>query len=595
MKRKLLSLILVVAMLASMAVFTPVASAAESKATLAFGNAAGVAGDEVTVDFVVTTAQLQGLQFMFEYDTSRLTFVGFANVAGKPYNVMTKELTAGVPAFTTTAPYRVFGWTEVDGNVLTPDEMVVATLTFTINKDAPAGDAYVNFVPLSEGAVQPNRISYGSTNIDADEITFVNGAVTVLPEGYSTESQAPVVHELTWEDGSFEYNDDFTGVYMTSYTGSYDGILYIGEVDDGAGALPVIAIYSLAFQNNTALQGVILSKAVAEVDAAAFYRCSITDYYVQNPDCVLGSGALGVHGTFSVEKQWNAGRNDTASGPYVNVVGGKPVTIHGAAGSTAEAYATATYLTTATYTSASFGWVVGTELAGEVTVTVNGNAYYVTEGATVAAPGVAVVDGKTVIGWTAGDVTYAAGATMTLTESVVLEPVTITAPATSTVADFKLAASEADLAMRFTSSMSIADYEALAALGTVELGMLITPAAYVAKAGSFTKEALDGIGATNGAYVDVAVNGYYDKTETDYIFAGSLKGFSATTLAKNPAFASVLYATVTTAEGDTFTVYGTFNFAANQQVKAVAEAILDTNITNTQKGWLNTLIGKFGA
>lgn len=593
MKRKLLSLILVVAMLASMAVFTPTASAAESKATLAFGNAAGVAGDEVTVELTVTTDKLDGIQFVFEYDTARLTYedITWTNEFGTGFPA---DLTNGDnKVFTSVGPYKILSWGKpIGSNPTAAEGVVMATLTFTINEDAPAGDAYVKFAPLGEGAYQPNKIN---DDILAADMTFVDGVVTVLPEGYSTESQAPVVHELTWEDGSFEYNDDFTGVYMTSYTGSYDGILYIGEVDNGEVALPVIAIYSLAFQNNTALQGVILSEAVAEVDAAAFYRCSITDYYVQNPDCVLGSGALGVHGTFSVEKQWNAGGNDTAFGPYVNVVGGKPVTIHGAAGSTAEAYATATYLTTATYTSASFGWVVGTELVGEATVTVNGNTYYVTEGATVAAPGVAVVDGKTVIGWTAGDVTYAAGADMTVTESVVLEPVTITAPATSTVADFKLAASEADLAMRFTSSMAIADYEALAALGTVELGMLITPAAYVAKAGSFTKEALDGIGAANGAYVEVAVNGYYDKTETDYIFAGSLKGFSATTLAKNPAFASVLYATVTTAEGDTFTVYGTFNFAANQQVKAVAEAILDTNITNTQKGWLNTLIGKFGA
>lgn len=565
MKRKLLSLILVVAMLASMAVFTPVASAAESKATLAFGNAAGVAGDEVTVDLVVTTAQLQGLQFMFEYDTSRLTFVEFANVAGKPYNVMTKELTAGVPAFTTTAPYRVFSWAEVDGNVLTPDEMVVATLTFTINEDAPAGDAYVNFVPLSEGAVQPNRISYGSTNIDADEITFVNGTVTVLPEGYASSA--------TVADDAWDFEDGIIFGCKDESLMDYTGALVIPSEINGEA---VVEIGDLAF-NGYACSTMVIPASVTYLGAGAVYNCeNLTTLYILGEDVEFATAAVGYGG---------GTRNGAPRNPSIilNDSDGVLTSIYGVAGSTAEDYAVAG------------DGVDSFPFYAEVpyTVTFNGASYLV--GAETKVPGVATIDGKTVIGWTAGDATYAAGATITLTENVVLEPVTITAPATSTVADFKLAASEADLAMRFTSSMSIADYEALAALGTVKLGMLITPAAYVAKAGSFTKEALDGIGATNGAYVEVAVNGYYDKTETDYIFAGSLKGFSATTLAKNPAFASVLYATVTTAEGDTFTVYGTFNFAANQQVKAVAEAILDSNITNTQKGWLNTLIGKFGA
>jgi hypothetical protein len=207
----------------------------------------------------------------------------------------------------------------------------------------------------------------------------------------------------------------------------------------------------------------------------------------------------------------------------------------------------------------------------------------------------AIVDGKTVIAWKAGDVTYAPGAAMTLTEDVVLEPVTITAPATTVGADIKIAAAEADLAMRFTASLSKADYAALAELGDVTLGMLITPAAYVAKAGSFTKAALDTIGAANGAYVDIAISGYYKETADDYILAGSLKGFSAATLAKNPDFAAVVYATVEMADGTTFTVYGDFNFGANQNVKTVATDALAADLTNTQKGWLNTLIGKFGA
>ena len=567
MKRKLLSLILVVAMLASMAVFTPAASAAESKATLAFGNAAGVAGDEVTVDFEVTTESLQGIQFMFEYDSSRLEFVEFASaVDAKAYNVLTKELTAGTPAFTTTAPYLVYSWAEVNGAVLELSEgAVIATLTFAIKDDAPAGDAYVNFVPLAEGAVQPNKLSYGSTSIVAEEMTFVDGVVTVLPEGYASSA--------TVADDAWDFEDGVIFGCKDETLADYTGALVIPSEINGE---TVVEIGAAAFDGYS-FSTIVIPESVEFIAAGAIYNCSnLTKAYVLGAATELEEAAIGYEGS------WRSGKLRNAA-IILNDNDEVLTSIYGVAGSLAEGYA-----------NAGDG-VDSFPFYAEVpyTVTFNGASYLV--GAETKAPGVATIDGKTVIGWTAGDATYAAGATITLTESVVLEPVTITAPATSTVADFKLAASEADLAMRFTSSMSIADYEALAALGTVELGMLITPAAYVAKAGSFTKEALDGIGAANGAYVEVAVNGYYDKTETDYIFAGSLKGFSATTLAKNPAFASVLYATVTTAEGDTFTVYGTFNFAANQQVKAVAEAILDSNITNTQKGWLNTLIGKFGA
>jgi hypothetical protein len=203
-----------------------------------------------------------------------------------------------------------------------------------------------------------------------------------------------------------------------------------------------------------------------------------------------------------------------------------------------------------------------------------------------------VIDGKTVIAWTDGENTYVPGADITLTGDVALEPVSITAPATNVGADIKLAAAEADLAMRFTATLSKADYATLAELGDVTLGMLITPAKRVAQAGSFTKEALDALEVTH-KYVDIAINGYYKETADDYILAGSLKGFSATTLAKNPDFAAVVYATVETADGATFTVYGDFNFNANQNVKTVATDALAADLTNTQKGWLNTLIGKF--
>ena len=78
MKKKILSLVLVVAMLASMLVFAPVSGATEKTATLAFGKVTGAAGDTVTVDLTVTTAALSGIQFLLDYDESKLTFNGIA-------------------------------------------------------------------------------------------------------------------------------------------------------------------------------------------------------------------------------------------------------------------------------------------------------------------------------------------------------------------------------------------------------------------------------------------------------------------------------------------------------------------------------------
>lgn len=559
MKRKILSLILVVAMLASMAVFTPAASAAESKATLAFGNAAGTAGDVVTVEFTVTTDVLDGIQFMFEYDTARLTYkdITWTSAFGAGSS---GDLTNGDnKVFTSVGPYKILFWGKpINTNPTASEGVVMATLTFTINEDAPLGDAYVKFAPLAEGAYQPNKIN---SDIVAADMTFVDGVVTVLPEGSPVPVVIPV-EDLAIEDG-YVYEVDESWA-------DYPGVLTI-PADAGIEGIDYFAF------NGFAMCGFVIPENVVEVVGGAFNDCNnLAKVYVLNESATLDKQAIGFSGT--------AGRRDyNYDGKMIlNDNSEALTTIYGVANSTAETYAATGDGTVA------FPFVAAVP---EFTVTVGDVSYAAS--ATTRAPGVSIAGGKTVIGWTTGDATYAAGAEMTLTGDVVLEPVTITAPVTSTDADFKIAASEADLALRFTSSMSIADYEALVALGTVKLGMLITPAAYVAKAGSFTKEALDGIGATNGAYVDVAVGGYYEKTKTDYIFAGSLKGFSATTLAKNPAFASVLYATVTTAEGDTFTVYGTFNFAANQKVKDVAEGILDSNPTYTQKEWLAALVEKF--
>lgn len=571
MKRKILSFLLVAAMLVSMVIFAPTAGATESLATLEFGTATGASLETVTVDLKVTTAQLSGLQFMFEYDASRLDFDGitWTDEFGTGFPVDMTENDAFVQ-FTHNGPYRVLGWaTGIGvGAVDLSAGVVLATLTFTIKEDAPLGDAEIGFAYLlddTNAAVQPNKIE--PNMIIGESMTFVDGKVTVLPAGYSSASA----------EADFVFAD---GV-ITGYTGSETGTIVVPSTIGGEA---VTSIASGAF-NGIEAAAIIFPESVTSIAFAAVLNAdSLTDAYILNSEATIGANAIGWHGVLNKKKTGWA----TTEEPYVNNPADNEdialTTIHGYAGSTAE-----------THTDADVdGYGIkpswSTDLPNSISFV--GNSYFV--GATAKAPGTMEIGGKKVVAWTDGVNSYVPGAEITMNGALSLEPVTIAAPVTNTVVDFKFAEKEADLAMRFTANMAKADYATLAELGTVQLGMMITPAKRVAQAGSFTKEALDALTVTH-KYVDIAIDGYYQVTDTDYIFAGSLKGFSASTLASNPDFAAIVYATVTTAEGDVFTVYGDFNFDANQNVKGVAESFADSDqLYDTQKGWLNNLLTKFG-
>lgn len=616
MKKKILSLVLVIAMLASMLVLAPVSGATESKATLEFSNAVGVQGDTVTVDFKVTTETLQGIQFMFEYDAERLSFAGFeegiawTTAYGTVYPA---DLTTNktFKYFTDYGPYTIpsLGLTTVAD--LSAGE-VIATLTFTIKDDAPLGDAYVRFAPLTkpgDAAVQVNTVDRGDgTYLYSEDITFVDGAISVLPEGYSLNPTLPV-HYLTQEDlasmnakGTFEYdvNDDEDGWIITKFSESLNGIVVFPEeiydfLFESDLTLPVVGIATFAVNANATAAGFVIPASVVEISTLAFYKCAATDYYVMNPDCIIGAGALGADATLT------DGALPIKKGPFVMNVATGAATIHGVAGSTAEEYAAQTFTTNISHKKTKLNWVANTELPTENTLKFNGNTYYFPAGTEVTLPGMMEdANGNLVVAWNAG----AVGSKITITEDIVLEPAkTIAKPQTSTEVGLKLADSWKGLSMRFKATFGVADYDTLVEVagegGSVALGMLITPARYVSYAGAFTKEALAEfkVGETTyalgeDAYVDVALNGYFSKTDDEYTFAARLQNFSDTTLAKNPDFAAVMYATVTTADGATFTVYGDFNFAANNSVLDVAKNTSTEGQTDTIKGAVANLIKK---
>ena len=574
MKRKILSLILVAAMLASLLVFVPTAGATESKATVETTNAVASAGDTVKIDVKITTSalQLNTFRFAYEYDSSRLTYksITFPQLAGGYGTPSEYDNNESFTQWTHNGPYRTFGFTTYNAITVDASEgLVVATLEFEVKGDAVPGDALVAIRNLhgedSLGYYYTANIGNSTEDIFGNEMTFITSNVTVLPEGYLTANDAS---EFDIEDG-----------VLVDYLGEADVVVIPSNVTTIAtGAI-----------NGIEASKIIIPSTVQTVEKAAIANCeNLSAVYVLGDETAVAEYSIGWFGTVRASNATGF-RGDA----FVSVDGVAAVTtIYGKAGSTAETYAsTATDLDELT-----LGWAE----SALCTLTYNNSSYIVA--ADAKAPGTMVIDGKKVVGWNDGTKTYAAGTTMALTGDTTLTPVTVTAPVTSTEVDFKLAQYEkgnasSDLAFRFTANFSKADLAILDGMGDVSIGMLITPALYVSKAGSFTKEALSALSTQNGAYINIAIDGFYKETTTDYIFAGSVKNFSAATLAKNPNFAAVLYITVTTDADETFTLYGDFNFEANQNVKSVANKIATTDpeLTASQKGWLEALISSFAA
>ncbi len=216
------------------------------------------------------------------------------------------------------------------------------------------------------------------------------------------------------------------------------------------------------------------------------------------------------------------------------------------------------------------------------------------------------VDGKLAISWTATGVAgnLKPGADVTVTDGMTLTPMLVSIPETTATPSVKVTANEADLGLRFTAAIWRADYLAIRELygeESVRLGMLITPEYYVDQAGAFTREALTKMvqeqGSTSGAaYIQIDSDGFYTVGRKVLTIAGSVKGFQAKTYAKNPAFAAIAFIDIDT-NGDgivDFTVYGDYNPSTNATVKE-SMANAKASMTDTQKGWIDSLLSRFGA
>ena len=578
MKKKILSLVLVVAMLASMLVFAPVSGATEAKATVRTTNATATAGETVSVDVMLTTAEVKTMTLIFEFDASRLEFLGYEAGAKFPGINSNYDTNAAYQQWVANGPYLTLGFNSLSGIVDCSTETHFATLNFKVKDDAALGDAFVAFRHL-EGAVEGVEGVYYAAKIvpavtenviqEPGEIEYITSAVTVLPSSYAslTPTDASLFKIDTAEDmeaGEIEC--------IAEYKGEYGGTIVIPEIH-------TVLNYRL-FSGIDKDTTIIVPASIELVGTQCFRRpaAGVTVTVI-----FLGDDTEFEDEAFSTRA--NNGKFVVISAP----------------GSTAQTVAQETSDELADDDIAD--WVTW-KAPEDVNLTVNGVTYLVPTDAK--APGVMAIGDETVIGWKSNDgKTYGAGETMALTGATTLAPVTIKTPKMNTEVGFMLTDKITTSRMRYTTDMAVADYEKLASLGTVTLGTIITPAAYVSMAGGLTKEALtqlaidnvDKIGALpdgkTGAgltYIDVPASAAnpFKVTADTYTFAGSLAGFKAENI--DLAYAAAFYATVTIDEETSFTIYSAFDFGANRAVGATVEAAKAKAETNELKDAYDDLI-----
>ncbi len=607
--KKILSLVLIVATLATLVVFAPTAGAETAYATVETTNAAGTPGSTVTVDVIVTAPTTNTVQLNFHYDRTRLELLKTPNPLD-PNILLNATFPAGVTGNNVDNGDGLWDWNgddptkdkngdgEPDGDAYALFENItatlgatdmsdgykVATLTFKIKDDAPLGDAYVEFCDVG-GA--HTYLALQTVKHYGEEIAYKSSMVSVLPASYTAAPTPSPVEDFTFTD-----NGDGTAS-VKSYNGE-DATVVIPSVDGDGNT--VVSMLLGAFKANNDVETLWIPETVTSIATGAVGNCeSLTAVYLLNANTELAEAAIGWFGDYKTDRTTR------------ELTFEKDCIVYPADDFTVAL--TTVYCLDGTAKELIKNEIDNYDLVVKTAdrpyiLTVAGASYVVPANTT--APGQTVVDGKTVIAWKIGEEIVYPGADMTLTGDTTLEvALSVALPATTRDYSMKLSADTKELGMRFTSTLAKADYTAMAGLagenGTVKLGMLITPNQYVERAGAFTKEALGALLNKEGtaalgenAYVDVAIGGYYEDDGTTYTLAASLVGFSDTTLEKNPAFAAVTYAEIDT-DGDgnaDITVYGQYDLSTVRTVKDVATKVHAEQATDTQKPWLEALLGK---
>jgi len=550
--KKILSLVLVIAMMASLVVFAaPAASADETVYTVEVTDATAVAGDKVSVDVMVTGTTMYMFGFAIEYDTTRL-----ANPV-----IKTNTELFGAGGAIAGADYQK-SWTsnanDVNNGVDVSEATKVLTITFDVLNNP--GDAYVKCAPFKNDS----KIYIGETDTKATgakyDWTAIDGKVSILPEGYEAAEPAT---EMPASDLEYEENAAGTGMIITGYIGSATGTAIIPAEIDG---LPVVEIGATAFN-------------YAEFDTYIFPSSVVT----------FGRRAVRQDAGFAVYIEAdNASFDKEHYQSFVSNDG--DVAVYSSASSTAKTYVEDVL---ADDDTVAISWAAGDYVAPPIVTVVAGSEEntYVVSGDQIAAPGAAIVDGKPVVAWKVNGAAVLPGAAVAINGDTTFTAMTVDM-ATANGASVKIAESADDVALRFTATINMNDYAAIVEAfdgATISHGMLIVPQQYVAKAGGFTHAALEAYGK---GYLDFSnMKGCYEIVGSDYVLAASIKDFKAATRAKNPKFNAVGYIAITIGEETTY-VYSNYSTATARDAKSVLTSYLN-DATGDAKTWVETVLGDF--
>ncbi len=596
--KKILSLVLVVAMMASLVALAPTASAA-SGYSLEVTDAVASKGDTVTLNYIVDGGDLRSFQLLFDIDESRLENpVITVNTAD---NLSAAKPVGGFEYADATVV------SAVDGDTIdTTGGYLLGTITVTVKEKAPAGDAYVRIAPV------PGANIYLAPTKDANDKvydwTVIDGNVTVLPEGYSAPAPESPASDFTYTN-----NADGTSVTITAYKGT-DTVVSIPSVIDGKTVTGIgTAIFHAANHSsvsNTTITKVIIPATVttiADYAMIALDACTTIEVYAMN--ATYGTAALGWTGNLTWNQSGNAFIGITYSLSVANAYITRNMTDAAFPAVTTIYYYDGASITTddfATQSDAAFFEGIGMastastpklvamDAANNVTIVAGeDSSTYLVSGTSITAPGAARVDGKTTVAWKMGDKVVAPGATVAIDGDTTFEAITVAAPETTWGASVKAAENTAGL--RFTAELSVTEYDALVtAFGAknVKHGMIISTQKNIEKAGAFTHAAL------GAAVIDFEMTGCWKIVDGNYILAASVKNFSNSTLANNYAFNAVAYIAVDVdADGDTDTyVYGDYDWTCARDAKTIlTKALSDYDNESQEYGWINTWIGYFDA
>ncbi len=545
--KKILSLVLVVAMMASVLVFAPAASA-DSGFSVEITDAVAHKGDSVTVDLVVTGTTLRSYALVLDFDTTRLenpvmTKCSDVWTSPKPIGAYSDDYAATMTANIDGASADISGG------------YTLLTITFDVKAGAPAGDAYVR-VPVFDDV---NNIFLAPTSDYRDAVAdyaSIAGAVTVLPDGYVAGTPAT---EIPASDLEYDLNDNEDGYVISGYAGSATGgTAIIPATIEG---LPVVEIGQTAFN-------------YAEFDTYIFPASVVT----------FGRRAVRQDAGFEV---YIAAESASFDERYYQsfVSNDGDVVVHSSASSDAKTYVEAVLddddTVAISWSAEEYSAPPVVTIVGETTST------YIVSAGTIEAPGAAIIAGKTFFGWKADDAFVAAGADVEITGDTTFEAVALTTPETQNGASIKAANNYA--ALRFTATLNVAEYDTLLELfgkENVKHGMLIAPMQLIEDAGAFTHDALK-------QYLDFEMTGCWKVENGEYVLSASVKNFSSKTIAMNPAFNAVAYAAITI-DGVTTYVYGDCDAACARDAKSILYAALgDYADDSNEYGWINTWYSKF--